>query len=95
MKLFKLNRKGEIQYIMMLGIGLIMLVTLGYISFPIISGVQQSIPSSVTAVNASFAPAYGNYTNSVAGALTLFGVTPIILGAVIALTILMMLAVKK
>lgn len=88
---FRSNKKGEVQYIMMLGIGLIMLITLGYIQFPIISGVQNAITTPTGALGG----AYGNYTNSVAGAITLFGVTPIILGAVIALTILMMLAVKK
>ena len=89
-KTLKQNR-GEVQYIMLLGIGLIMLIVLGYIQFPIIQGVQNSI----TAPTGALGGAYGNYTNSVAGAITLFGVSPIILGAVIALSILMMLAVKK
>jgi len=75
---------------MTMGIGLVMLVVLGYIMFPVISGVQ----SSVTAPTGALGGAYGNYTNSVAGAITLFGVSPIVYAAVIVLVILLLLAKK-
>ena len=96
----KLNNKGEISQVMTLGTGLIMLIVLGYIAFPIVSGVQSSISWGTVNENSS-APtralygSYNNYTNGVAGALTLFGVSPIIVAAVIALFVLMLLARKK
>ena len=91
LKRFKGTNKGEISTIMMLGVGLIMLIVLGYIAYPIVSGVQNSITTPTGALGG----AYGNYTNSVAGALTLFGVSPIIVAAVIALFVLMLLGTKK
>jgi len=88
----KIRKKGEVGHIMALGIGLIMLIVLGFIAFPIISGVQGSI---TTPTNSAMLGAYNNYTTNVGSALTLFGVNPVILAAVIGLTILMMLAVRK
>ena len=91
-KLPKIRKKGEVGDIMALGIGLIMLIVLGFIAFPIIAGVQGSI---TTPTNSAMLGAYNNYTTNVGSALTLFGVNPVILAAVIGLTILMMLAVRK
>ena len=88
---FQKGNKGEAAHIMQMGIGLVMLIVLGYIMFPIISGVQGSI----TAPTGALGGAYGNYTNSVSGAITLFGVSPIVYAAVIVLVILMLLAIRK
>jgi len=88
-----LRNKGEAALIMTMGIGLVMLVVLGYIMFPVITGIQNSTPV-VDNGNSSIAGARGNYTNSVAGAITLFGVSPIVYAAVIVLVILLLLAKK-
>ena len=83
MKLLR-NNKGETKIVAM-GIGLIMLVVLGYIMFPVINGVRESI--TVTE-NSTMYFALNNYTNGVAGAITLFGVSPIVYAAAIILVIL-------
>lgn len=84
------QNKGEAQLIGM-GVGLITLVILGYIMFPVIAGVQNSITTPTGALGG----AYGNYTNSVAGAITLFGVSPIVYAAAIVLVILVVYLVRK
>jgi len=77
-----------------MGIGLVMLIVLGYIMFPIITGITNSTTIADNG-NSSLAGARGNYTNSVSGAITLFGVSPIVYAAVIVLLILMLLAIRK
>ena len=83
-------KKGETHMIGM-GVGLITLIILGYIMFPVIAGVQNSI----TAPTGALGGAYGNYTNSVAGAITLFGVSPIVYAAAIILVILVVYLAKR
>jgi hypothetical protein len=91
MKLLK-DHKGETKIVSM-GVGLILLIVLGYIMFPVISGVQNSIRTGYVDENSSrlsiaLNAALGNYTNGVSGALTLFGVSPIVYAAAIVLVIL-------
>ena len=76
-------KKGETKIVSM-GVGLILLIVLGYIMFPVISGIGNAIATPTGALGG----AYGNWTNSVAGAITLFGVSPIVYAAAIILVIL-------
>jgi uncharacterized membrane protein len=85
------KNKGETQLIGM-GVGLITLIILGYIMFPVIAGVQNSITAPT---NAALNGSYQNYTNSVAGAITLFGVSPIVYAAAIVLVILVVYLAKR
>lgn len=84
------SKKGESDIIAM-GVGLITLIILGYVAFPVIAGVQNSI----TAPTGALGGAYGNYTNSVSGAIALFGVSPIVLATAIILGILIVYLAKK
>ena len=87
------SNKGEAQLIGM-GVGLVTLIILGYIAFPVISGVNNAITLPDNG-NSSIVGARGNYTNSVSGALTLFGVSPIVYAAAIVLVILVVYLVRK
>lgn len=88
------TNKGEAQLIAM-GVGLVTLIILGYIAYPVISGVNSAINLGADNGNNTMLAAKNNYTNSVAGALTLFGVSPIVYAAAIVLVILVVYLVRK
>lgn len=85
------NNKGELQLIGM-GVGLVTLIILGFIAFPVISGVDNAVTLDA---NSTLGHARANYSTSVAGALTLFGVSPIVYAAAIVLVILVVYLVRK